>query len=189
MAAEIPDCSLAILRIGEVYGAESRLINELTARLKSSFCPWIGSGRVELSFVHVEDVAQALRLAAERAPEGVSIYNVGDDEPATWRAFVGHVAERLGTRRPVPLPAPLVYGYMVGHQLACALTGREPVLTSPALRLLTTPKVLESGKIKRELGFRPQFPDFRIGLEEILDGISHHAEDGRAQAGAPGAPA
>jgi nucleoside-diphosphate-sugar epimerase len=189
MAAEIPGCSLAILRIGEVYGAESRLMNELTARLRSGFCPWIGSGRVELSFVHVEDVARALRLAAERAPEGVSIYNAGDDEPATWRAFVRYLAARIGTRNPVPLPAPLVYGYMVGHRVACALAGREPVLTGHALRLLTTPKVLANGKIKRELGLRLEYPGFRCGLEAILDGLSHHAEDGRAQAGASGAPA
>jgi 2-alkyl-3-oxoalkanoate reductase len=175
MAPGIPGCSVTVLRIGEVYGSGSRLLNELTVRLRSGFCPWVGSGCVPLSFVHVEDVAQALRRAAENALAGVSVYNVADDEPATWSAFVGQLAARIGARRPVPLPAPLVYGYMVGHRVACAVARRPPVLTSRALRLLTTPKVLANGKIKRELGFLPQFPDFRSGLEATIDGVSNHA--------------
>jgi nucleoside-diphosphate-sugar epimerase len=189
MAAKIPGCRLAILRIGEVYGAESRLLNELTARLGSGFCPWAGSGRVALSFVDVEDVAQALRLAAERAPEGASIYNVGDDEPATWREFVDQIAKKMGTRGATPLPASLAYGYMAGHRLACAIRGREPVLTVPVLRLVMTAKVLRNDKIKRELGLRIRYPGFLPGLEAILDGVSNLNQDGRAQGSAPGAPA
>ena len=175
MAADVPDCRVVLLRIGVVYGRESRLLHELTKRLESGFCPWPGAGRVVVSFVHVEDVAQAFLWAIERAPRGVSIYNVADDQPATWRSFVRRFAEVLGARPPVSLPRPLVYAYMLGHQLKSRLSRQEPLLTSHALRLLTTPKAMSTQKIKSELGFAPRFPNFRCGLEASLDGLSHHA--------------
>lgn len=175
MAEGLPDCRVAILRIGEVYGNESRLLRELATRLKKGFCPCPGSGRVAVSFVHVEDVAQAFLRAAERAPAGVSVYNVADDEPATWRSFVRYFGKLLGTRPPVFLPRPLAYAYMLGHQLRSRIANEEPVLTSHALRLLTTPKALSNHAIKQELGFTPCFPNFRSGLEDALHGLSHDA--------------
>jgi len=186
MANEVPDCSVVFLRIGEVYGPCSRLLDELTTRLRSGFCPWPGTGCVPLSFVQVEDVAESFLLAASKAPIGVSVYNVADDKAGTWYSFVSHLAGRIGARPPMRLPLPLVYSYMLGHRLASMVAGRRPVLTSHALRLLTTPKVLATGKIKRELGFAPRFPDFRAGLEASLDGLPHHTQDGAAQRGTPG---
>lgn len=181
MAASIPDCRLVVMRIGEVYGRESRLARELTARLKRGWCPWPGSGRVPVSFVHVDDVAQAFVLAAERAPAGVSIYNVADDEPTTWRFFTGAFAESLGARPPVFLSRPLVNGYVLGHQFASFMACREPILTGHAVRLLTTPKALSNRKIARELGFAPRFANISSGLEDTLHGLSHDAENGEAQ--------
>lgn len=176
---------LVILRIGEVYGSESRLVGELATRLKRGPCPWPGSGRVPVSFVHVDDVAQAFLLAAERAPEAVSIYNLADDEPTTWRSFARTFAETLGTRPPMFLPRPLVTGYALGHQLMSRIAGREPILTSHALRLLTTSKAMSNRKIARELGFAPRFPNYRSGLEETLHGLSHDGENGAAQGSQP----
>jgi len=180
-----PDCRVTILRIGEVYGSESRLLRELAARLKRGFCPCPGSGQVAVSFVHVEDVAQAFLRAADRAPIGVSVYNVADDEPATWRSFVHYLAELLGTRPPVFFPYPLAYAYMLGHQLRCRIANQEPVLTSHALRLLTTPKALSNRKIKQDLGFIPCLPNFRHGLETILHGLSHDEQNGAKERSAP----
>lgn len=185
VAKSQPDCRVVILRIGEVYGRESRLLRELATRLTRGFCPCPGSGRVAVSFVHVEDVAQAFLRAAERAPMGVSIYNVADDEPTTWRSFVRFFAELLGTRPPVFFPYPLAYAYMLGHQLRSRIANKEPILTAHALRLLTTPKALSNQAIKQGLGFTPCFPNFRYGLEATLHGLSHDAQNGAAQRSAP----
>jgi nucleoside-diphosphate-sugar epimerase len=181
MAVDMPGSRVVILRIGEVYGHESRLVDELATRLKRGLCPWPGSGRVPVSFVHVEDVAQAFLLAAERAPEAVSIYNVADGEPTTWRSFIRTFAGILDARPPIFLPRPLVYGYALGHQFMSRIACREPVLTRHALRLLTTPKALSNRKIVRGLGFAPRFPNSRSGLEETLHGLSHDTENGAAQ--------
>jgi len=175
MAKDVPDGRVVILRIGEVYGSESRLLRELATRLKRGFCPCPGSGHVPVSFVHVEDVALAFLSALERAPSGVSVYNVADDEPTTWRLFVHYLGDLLGTPPPVFLPYPLAYAYMVGHQLISRIAGQEPVLTRHALRLLTTPKALANQKIKQELGFTPRFANYRQGLEVSVHGLPDHA--------------
>jgi nucleoside-diphosphate-sugar epimerase len=175
VANDVPDCHVAILRIGEVYGNDGRLIRELKARLERGFCPWPGSGRVLLSFIHVDDVASALLQAAERAPAGVSIYNLGDDEPAAWRSFLQYLAKRLDTRPAVFLPLPLAYAYMLANQLEGRVIGRPPTVTRHVIRLLLTPKVLSNQCIKQALGFALCYPDFRSGLEAVLNGVPHHA--------------
>jgi len=184
MANDLPDCRVAILRIGEVYGSESRLLRELATRLRRGFCPCPGSGRVAASFVHVHDVAQAFLRAAERAPVGLSVYNVADDEPATWRSFMCYFAELLGTRPPLFLPRSLAYAYMLGHQLRTCIFDEQPVLTAHALRLLTTPKALSNELIKQVLGFIPCYPNFQRGLEATLHGLSHDTQNGSAKGGA-----
>jgi hypothetical protein len=64
---------------------------------------------------------------------------------------------------------------MIGDRLRSRIAGLPPVLTSPILRLLTTPKVLSNERAKRALEFTPRFPNFRKGLEATLNGLSHHA--------------
>jgi len=171
--ASLPGCRVVILRIGEVYGSQGRLMTELTTRLNRGFCPWPGSGRVAVSFVHAEDVAQAFLCALERARPGISIYNVVDDVPASWHDFVCSAALRLKAKPPLFLPVPLVYCYALCGTFACRLTHREPVLTQHALRLLMTPKALSNSRLKYELEFRPRYPSYADGMEEALSGLSH----------------
>jgi len=172
---DLPDCRVVILRIAEVYGSEGRLVAELTTRLKRGFCPWPGSGRVTVSFVHVDDVAQAFVCAIQSARVGVSIYNVTDDIPVSWHDFACRVAQRLKARPPLFLPTSLIYSYAACSTLACRIAQREPILTRHALRLLLTPKTLSNARLKGELGFRPRYPGYLEGMEEALSGLSHDA--------------
>jgi len=154
-AAELPQ--LVVCRLGEVYGRDSRILSELGGRLRRGFCPWPGDGKVRISFLHVEDAAEALLLAAER---GSGVYNVGDNEPAMWRQFLDAMAALLGVRSAVSLPVLVARCYA-----ACA------GITPHVLRLLTTPKVLSSEHARGELGFAPHYPGIRTGLEEALRGV------------------
>jgi len=171
----IANCRVVILRIAEVYGSEGRLITELAVRLKRGFCPWPGNGHIPVSFVHVNDVAQAFLCALQSAPDGVSVYNVADDMPVTWRDFLGRMAQLCKARGAVFLPKPLVYFYAACSTLACRAARREPILTRQAIRLITTPKALSNTRLKHVLGFRPRYPSYSEGLEEVARGLSHHA--------------
>jgi nucleoside-diphosphate-sugar epimerase len=165
---------VVILRIAEVYGSDGRLITELVTRLKRGFCPWPGSGRVPVSFVHVDDVAQAFLCAAQRAPTGTSVYNVADDMPVTWHDFLARVAQLCGARPPIFLSMPLVKAYAACSSLARRATGRPPILTRHALRLLSTPKALSNARLKSVLGFHLLYPSYSEGLEEVFRDLPHH---------------
>jgi nucleoside-diphosphate-sugar epimerase len=160
--------AIAICRLGEVYGSEGRILAELGGRLRSGFCPWPGNGEVPLSFLHVDDAAEALLLACERTESGVNTYNVGDDEPATWRLFLDELAALLGTRRAYYLPKPLALGYALTNSWTDRLLRRPASVTPNVLRLLTTPKVLSCTPLREKLGFIPQHQTFRTGLKEAL---------------------
>jgi nucleoside-diphosphate-sugar epimerase len=119
---------------------------------------------VKVSFVHVEDAAEALLLAAERAAQEPRAYNVGDGEPATWRQFLDSMAEMLRARRAVYLPLPVARCYAV-----CA-SWVDRAITPHVLPLMTTPKVLSSERARVELGFIPRYHSIHAGLKEALSG-------------------
>ncbi|UCG87686.1 MAG: NAD-dependent epimerase/dehydratase family protein [Gemmatimonadota bacterium] len=169
LAREVPDTRAAILRIGEVYGRSGNLVEELTRRFSSGFCPWFGSGKVPVSFVHVDDVAQAFWSALRNAPLGISTWNIADDRIVTWREFLGHFARLLGTRDVVGLPISLSKAYALASTMADRVRGRRPTVTRYVVTLLTTPKPMSGRKAREQLGLRLQYPEYQVGLEEALD--------------------
>jgi nucleoside-diphosphate-sugar epimerase len=162
---------VAICRLGEVYGPGGRILRELGGRLRSGFCPWPGDGEVRISFLHAEDAAEAVVLACERAAPGCRIYNAGDEEPATWRRFLDTMAGLIGSRRAVYLPEMAARCYAACAAWTETLLGRPAAVTPHVLRLLTTPKVLSSARLREELGFEPRYPAFAGGLKEALGGL------------------
>ena len=164
--ARLPE--VMVCRVGEVYGSDGRILHELGDKLRSGFCPWAGDGNVQVSFIHVEDVAEALVRACELAKAGFNVYNAADNEPSTWRQFVGEIATHLRVRSAYYLPKYLAYFYAASVSSADRLFGRPPNITPHVLRLLATPKVLSSKRLAEELGFAPQYPNIYAGLKEAL---------------------
>jgi nucleoside-diphosphate-sugar epimerase len=161
---------LMVCRVGEVYGSEGRILHELGGKLRAGFCPWSGNGKVKISFVHVDDVAEALLLACEHAKRGFNVYNVGDNEPATWRGFLEEIAAELHVRGPYYLPKFAAYFYAWSASWTDRLNHKPPNVTPQVLRLLTTPKIMSSKRLHDELGFTPQYPNIYAGLKEVLHG-------------------
>jgi UDP-glucose 4-epimerase len=157
-----------ICRVGEVYGSDGRILHELGNKLRSGFCPWAGDGKVKISFIHVEDVAEVLVLACELAKPGFNIYNVGDNEPATWREFLGEIAAQLHVRNAYYLPKFVAYFYATSVSWTDRLFSKPANITPQVLRLLVTPKVLSSKRLLEQLGFVPQYPNIYAGLKEAL---------------------
>ncbi|UCC71359.1 MAG: NAD(P)-dependent oxidoreductase [Gemmatimonadota bacterium] len=168
LADEAPDSRVALLRIGEAYGPDGTLIDELTARFRTSFCPWFGSGDVPVSFVHVDDVARSFWAAARAAPLGVSIWNIADDEPVTWREFLDYLADLLGARKAIGLPLPLARLYAAASTAADRVRRRTPTVTQHVVTLLTTPKPLSNRRARDELGWELRYPEYRGGLRATV---------------------
>lgn len=101
------------------------------------------------SRIHVDDLASVL-LASITKPRPGAAYNVCDDEPASSADVVAYAARLLG------MPAP-------------PLVPLESAELSPMARsFYADNKRVSNALIKRELGVRLLYPNYRAGLTGIL---------------------
>jgi nucleoside-diphosphate-sugar epimerase len=130
-----------VLRLAGLYGPGRTY---LLAQVRAGEVA--GCGDVRLNLVHRDDAAAAV-WAALTAPAEVAsdVFNVADDGAATKAEVVAWLAEKLGVPPPRFTGAPAA--------------GR---------RAVTPDRVIAAARIKAVLGWRPRFPDFRSGYENIL---------------------
>jgi nucleoside-diphosphate-sugar epimerase len=138
-----------VLRYGGFYGPGTGVAMMLDEIRRRRF-PIVGRGTAVWSFVHVDDVAGATFAAIERGAPGV--YNVVDDEPAPVSEWLPTLAEILGAKRPLRLPA------FVGR-LAAGEAG---------LYLMTRARGASNAKAKRELRWELGYPSWREGFRSGL---------------------
>jgi nucleoside-diphosphate-sugar epimerase len=135
------------------------------ARGKLRICPAGG-----YDFVPVHDVVAGLELAMERGRTGERYLITG--EVASLAEILTWVAEVTGAPwRPIAIPPRLTRALLPlvsfkDWAAARCFPAAHPRLTAPALRLLTTAKHGDSGKARRELGWRPTA--LRDGVAEAV---------------------
>lgn len=100
------------------------------------------------SRIHVEDIVSAV-IASFDGPAGV--YNISDDLPAPQHQVVAHAARLLGMDVP-PL-----------------LSLEDANLSKAALGFYEENRRIANGKAKRMLNWEPRYPDYKAGLQSLLD--------------------
>ena len=111
------------------------------------------------SRIHVDDIANVLRASMARPNPG-SIYNVCDDVPAEQSEVVAFACQLLGE----PPPPPISFEE--------AMARMSPMARS----FWRDNRRVDNMRMKRELGIRLQYPDYRTGLAAILAEASGDAE-------------
>lgn len=140
------DLPLHIFRLAGIYGpgrGPFSKVREGTARRI------IKDGQV-FSRIHVEDIAQVL-AASIAQPNAGAVYNLCDDDPAPPQDVIGHAAELLG----LPLPEAVDY--------------ETADMTPMARSFYAESKRVKNDRIKDELGVVLKYPDYRVGLQALLD--------------------
>jgi nucleoside-diphosphate-sugar epimerase len=134
------------LRYGVFYGPRtfSDLFVELLRKRRLALPRGEGG---TACWVHVHDAAAATVAALERGRAGQA-YNIVDDEPVTWRAFVTTLAKAHRTPRPLTVPGWVIR--LISPYLA-------------ALMVDTSMRVSHT-KATRELGWTPAIPSYRDGI-------------------------
>jgi nucleoside-diphosphate-sugar epimerase len=101
------------------------------------------------SRIHVDDIAAVLAASIARPNPG-AVYNVADDDPAPPEDVLAEAARLLG----LPLPPEVPY--------------EDADLTPLARSFYAESKRVRNDRIKRELGVRLAYPDYRTGLRALL---------------------
>lgn len=138
--------SLHIFRIAGIYGpgrGPFEKVRDGTARRI------IKPGQV-FSRIHVEDIAQVLAASIARPNPG-AVYNLCDDEPAPPEDVLSYAAHLLGLPEPPAIPFDAA------------------AMTPMARSFYAESKRVRNDRIKTELGVRLRYPDYRAGLQALLD--------------------
>ena len=145
LSAGIP---AVILRLAGIYGPGRNRLSRKAAPAQEPL-RW-------MNMIHVEDIAQAIQPLFKSAREG-GIYTAVDDEPVLNRTFYEWLRAHTGVSKPRE-PAE-------GVGLRHAQTGAD----MPALKDTGTTegKRVSNQKLK-SLNWKPQYPTFRQGYEELL---------------------
>ncbi len=100
------------------------------------------------SRIHVDDIVAAVIASFEGS---AGVYNIADDLPAPQHAVIAHAARLLGMAIP-PL-----------------LTLEQANLSQAALGFYEENRRVANGKAKRLLKWEPRYPDYKAGLQALLD--------------------
>ncbi|GAA4238172.1 NAD(P)-dependent oxidoreductase [Actinomadura meridiana] len=133
-----------VLRYGGFYGpgASQPLLDAVRKRR----VPLIGGGTGICSFIEITDAAAATLAAIEGGAPG--LYNIVDDDPAPVAEWLPYLAEVVGAKPPLRLPAWLV----------------QPLAGPFIVTQMTGSRGYSNEKAKKELGWEPRYASWREGF-------------------------
>ncbi len=157
---------LCLLRIGGIYGEGRNALLRLRAEEKKKEEKKAGRPIVRsegvFNRIHVDDLVTAILCAVMKG--AVGIFNICDDFPARSHEPLLYAAELLGCSAPALVSS--------GEARARGL------LSDMAWSFHGECKRASNEKMKRELGVRLRYPDYRRGLEALAEDL--RADDLRA---------
>lgn len=140
-----------IFRLSGIYGPERSVFD----RINSGLARPIYAPTTYFSRIHVDDIIQVI-LASISSPRAGALYNLADDEPATSSEIIEYAYALMG-RSPPP-----------------AISLADSGLSEFGKTFYTESRRVKNEKIKRELGVKLRFPDYRLGLDAIFNDILRH---------------
>ena len=170
-----------MLRPRALIGAgDPSILPRLVRALVKGRLPIIGDGQNLTDLTCVENVAQALVLAAVMPAERVAgkVFNVTNGEPVLLWPVVAELARELGLPGPHRrIPRGVAMGLAGILECAGRLTGKEPLLTKYGVNVLAASQTLDISAARRNLAYSPEVP--------VADGLRRFLKWWKAGAGYP----
>ncbi len=135
-----------IFRLGGIYGPNRGPFQKV---LQGKAVKIIKPGQV-FSRIHIHDIVQTL-LASISQPKPYSIYNLCDDNPAPPQDVLSYAAKLLSVKQPP------------------TVSFEDANLSEMARSFYAENKRVSNKLIKSELGVNLIYPDYKVGLENLLD--------------------
>jgi nucleoside-diphosphate-sugar epimerase len=141
-----------VVRYGALYGPGTSLADdgEIVQMIRERKFPLVGEGTGVWSFIHVDDAARATQLAIERGTPGV--FNIVDDDPAEVSVWLPELAQILGAKPPLRVPA-WIGRFAIGEA---------------GVTMMTEIRGSSNAKARRILGFEPRYSSWRDGFRRGL---------------------
>jgi nucleoside-diphosphate-sugar epimerase len=163
---------VVVLRPTVVYGPGSTWLEEPKAMMKRGRFFLIGAGRGTCHPCYVENLCDALLLAAEHPRAVGRAFLVCDDQPISFSDYFAALASLAGTpppRRSIPTSVARALALAMESAARLRRTSGRPLLTRTAVDLVTTESRLSIWRIREELGFAPRW-SFEEAMKEMAGG-------------------
>ena len=150
---------VTIIRPPNVIGPGSKDLARAVRLLRKRIVPAVGDSRPRTSLIDVDDLVEALALAAEDTRSLGRTYYVTDGDAYAWSEIAAALAEELGVGRfRVRVPAAVQFAAAALAEAGSRLTGKPPVLTRDIVRAGRDYFwIYDGSRIERELGFQARF--------------------------------
>jgi len=159
LSGPVPAC---VVRLGYLYGPESADLQAYRAAFGLGRPYWSGPAKALQYHVHQFDAAAAL-LAAGKPRNGGKILYATDGHAVSFTKFMDAFAHRVGRRNPLHLP-------LFSKPLARVIV-REEHMQQTALPMP------HRAPAPRVPGWTPKFPDYRAGLDQVIEAWAQRADD------------
>jgi nucleoside-diphosphate-sugar epimerase len=138
-----------IFRLAGIYGPGRNVLE----KARSGLARIIEKPGHKFSRIYVDDIAATIRASINKPNPG-AIYNVCDDEAASPAEVSRFAYELLGMEPP----------------LAISFKDASKTMSSMGLSFWQDNRLVNNGRIKKELGVKLIYPNYRVGLQAILEG-------------------
>jgi nucleoside-diphosphate-sugar epimerase len=156
---------VTVVRPATIYGPRGKdFVVEIAKLLRQRVMMLIDGGRTRGGFTYVDNVAEAMMLAAESRKALGRAYNLCDETGTTWRDYTDALADALGYRRPrlaLPFRSALALGKAMEVPQGLLRFSGRPLLTRHAVHLLGQDQEFPAARAREDFGFAP-----RVSLAE-----------------------
>jgi nucleoside-diphosphate-sugar epimerase len=178
---------VTILRPPNVLGPGSHELAGAIRLLRRGIMPEVGDELPRTSLIDVDDLVEAMLLAAEHPGSVGQTYFVTDGRTYAWPEITAALATELGIRGfmiRVPFGAQVLAARLA--EAASRLSGWSPILTREIVRAGHDHFwIYDGSKITRELGFRPKY-SLCDSLRRTVASVREKSGAGRSGKGAKG---
>lgn len=145
-------------------------------RLKEGRMPIIGSGNNKIHWIHIDDLVQALVLAKDRGRPG-EIYLVAGKDAKPQKELLALLTKHLGVEAP-HRHVPKYLASAVAHYevLMSKLKGSKPNVLPEHISKITSDRVFDISKARRELGFEPKVGYADAAKELVEEHLVRHSK-------------
>lgn len=159
---------IVVIRPSWVYGSGCPRTLKLIRSLRKGRFFFIGAGRNLRHPIYIDDLLDALVLAAQAGPEVAGqTFNVAGPRWMTVEEMVAQFATAVHVRPP-SLHAPRWLGFAAGWtaEQVSALVGAEPPMSRRTLAFFENDNAFDIGAARQALGFEPKV-DLSNGVRQI----------------------
>ena len=157
-----------LLRPGRVFGPGMTLLTPEVARKMGNFFVVLGDGSRKLPLVYVEDVIDAIILAAETSEFDGSVFHIVDRAQITQNQIVrDYISKNAKKAKVIHVPVAIVYGLALGFELLSKVLNRPVPLSMYRVKSALARMQFDCSRAENDLGWQPRV-GVTCGLQETM---------------------